>query len=240
MAPKTDAPRVARILATLGATYPDATTALDYVTPFQFLVAVILSAQCTDVRVNEVTRALFGDFWKPADFAVLNPEELEVRIRKCGLGRSKAKNIVAMSRRLLDRHGGAVPSQFEELIRLPGVGRKTANVILASLFGVPAIAVDTHVYRVSHRLGFSGSTTPARTERDLQALIPRSDWAIAHHWFIWHGRTRCRARNPACIGCPLLENCPTGRNNVGMSKLPGLSGWCIDHKKSKSRPNPMD
>lgn len=217
--------RIMRILEKLAATYPQARTALEFGSPFQLLVAVILSAQCTDKRVNQVTRELFKEYRTPADFAALDPAELEPKIRSCGLGPSKARNIVEASRLLLERHGGEVPGTMEELVALPGVGRKTANVMLANIFDTAAIAVDTHVFRVSHRLGLARSTTPEGTERELQAAIPRDLWAQAHHWLIWHGREICHARKPACSRCPLLNDCPTGRELEGLPPLLGLAAW---------------
>ena len=207
-----DAEEMLRILAE---TYPEAGTALKFGTTFQLLVAVILSAQCTDKRVNEVTQKLFTVASEPADFARMQPEELEPRIRSCGLGPSKARSIVATSRALLERHGGEVPGTFAELVALPGVGRKTANVMLANAFGTPAIAVDTHVFRVANRLGLAAATTPEATEEQLRRRIPVELWSQAHHWLVHHGREICHARNPECSRCPLLRICPEGQRRCG-------------------------
>ncbi len=219
------ASRAARIVEALAAAYPQARTALEFGSTFQLLVAVILSAQCTDKRVNLVTAKLFERFKTPADFAALEPAELETYVKTCGLGPSKAKNIVATSRILVERHQGEVPGTLDELLDLPGVGRKTANVMLANAFDTAAIAVDTHVFRVAHRLGLSAATTPDGTERDLQAAIPQELWAPAHHWLIWHGREICHARKPDCPRCPLLDLCPTGRDFLGMPAIRGTRPW---------------
>ncbi|MBM3267854.1 MAG: endonuclease III [Candidatus Sericytochromatia bacterium] len=217
--------RARAILDALARTYPEARTALEFGSTFQLLVAVILSAQCTDKRVNQVTAELFGRYRTPSDFARLEPDELEPLVRACGLGPSKARNIVATSRLLQDRHEGEVPGSLAELLALPGVGRKTANVMLANAFDTAAIAVDTHVFRVAHRLGLSDSPNPEGTERDLQTVIPRERWAPAHHWLIWHGREVCHARKPACSRCPVLEHCPTGRDLEGLPPLRGARAW---------------
>jgi endonuclease-3 len=217
--------RVRAILDALAATYPEARTALEFGTPFQLLVAVILSAQCTDKRVNQVTHELFKRFRTPEDVARLEPDELEPLIRSCGLGPSKARKLVATSRLLATQFGCEVPGTRDELVTLPGVGRKTANVMLANVFGTAAIAVDTHVFRVAHRLGLSDSPNRDGTERDLQAAIPRERWSQAHHWLIWHGRQLCRARKPDCPRCPVLDWCPTGRDLQGLAAIPGVKPW---------------
>ncbi len=208
-------PETEEILRILAETYRGAGTALEFETTFQLLVAVILSAQCTDKRVNQVTRRLFEVASDPADFARMQPEELEPWIRSCGLGPSKARSIVATSRALLEQHGGKVPGTFEQLIELPGVGRKTANVMLANAFGTPAIAVDTHVFRVANRLGLAAARTPESTEEQLRRRIPVELWGQAHHWLIHHGREICHARNPECSRCPLLRLCPEGQRRCG-------------------------
>lgn len=195
------------MLAALEATYPEATTALTHETPFQLLVATILSAQCTDVRVNAVTPALFRDHPDPESFVTLEIAELEASIRTCGLFRTKARNLLAASRMLLDEFGGQVPATREQLMRLPGVGRKTANVVMANAFGADAIAVDTHVYRVSKRLGMAQGTTPRAVEEELMTLLPRDLWAATHHRLILHGRRVCRAPRPLCEACPLTGWC---------------------------------
>lgn len=215
MASKAD--RTRDILRILAQTYPEARIALDYKTTFQLLVAVILSAQCTDKRVNEVTKKLFAEASTPEALAAMDPADLEPKIRACGLGPSKARNIVATSRILMKEHGGQVPGTFESLIALPGVGRKTANVMLANAFGVPAIAVDTHVFRVANRLGLAKASTPEAVEEQLRKCIPQDLWAPAHHWLIHHGREICHARHPGCARCPLLALCPEGKRRCGAS-----------------------
>jgi endonuclease-3 len=196
------------ILATLAEVYANDGPALKYNSVYQLLIAVILSAQTNDNQVNKITEKLFADYGTPEKMAELTVAELEEKIQTCGLYKNKAKNIAAANRMLLEEYGGVVPNTREELIKLPGVGRKTANVVLSVGFGLPALAVDTHIFRVAHRLGFSSGKTPDDVERDLCGLIPEQDWAKAHHWFIWHGRRVCDARHPKCAECPLLEWCP--------------------------------
>ena len=193
------------------ATYAGAQTALRYRSEYQLLVAVMLSAQCTDARVNIVTPKLFGLYPNAEAMAALDPPDLEPLIMTCGLFKSKAKNIIAASKLIVDRHGGRVPHTMEDLIALPGVGRKTANVVLSVAFDTPAIAVDTHVFRVANRLGLARARTPAQTERQLMRVIPREDWSNAHHWLIHHGREICHARNPECARCPLRSLCPSAK-----------------------------
>lgn len=204
-----DSTRVQAILRVLADTYPDPRPALHFASPFQLLIAVILSAQCTDERVNEITAALFRDCPTPETMADLSFSQLADYIRSGGLWNNKARNILNTSRRLLDEHGGSVPCTREELMALPGVGRKTANVVLANACGIPAIAVDTHVLRVSNRLGLADSRSPDKTERQLMERIPRSQWAEAHHWLIFHGRLVCQARKPRCRECVLSHLCPS-------------------------------
>ncbi|ADU50891.1 endonuclease III; DNA-(apurinic or apyrimidinic site) lyase [Thermaerobacter marianensis DSM 12885] len=203
--------RIARIRATLARMYPDATTALNWRTPFELLVATILSAQTTDAAVNQVTPALFARCPTPAAMLELTEDELGAMIRTIGLWRNKARNLLAACRILVERHGGQVPRTREELVQLPGVGRKTANVVLSNAFGIPAIAVDTHVFRVARRLGLASGTTPERVEQELMEKIPEAEWSRAHHWLIWHGRRICHARNPRCDLCALRPDCPTGQ-----------------------------
>ncbi|WP_422448056.1 endonuclease III [Thermoanaerobacterium sp. DL9XJH110] len=202
--------RISKILSILHQTYPDAATALHYENPFQLMVATILAAQCTDQRVNKVTARLFKKYRNVEDFARADIKELEEDIKECGLFRNKSRNIIQASRALLEKYGGEVPQEFEELVKLPGVGRKTANVILANAFGKPAFAVDTHVFRLSRRLGFSDRNDVLGVEKDLMEKIPRDLWIKAHHWLIYHGRKVCRARRPKCGECPLKELCPEG------------------------------
>lgn len=203
------AARAREILAVLARTYPKSKTALNFASPFQLLVAAMLSAQSTDRQVNIITAGLFLRYRTPADFARLTPAELAEEIKGCGLYRNKSKNIIATSRTLVEKYGSIVPSTREELEQLPGVGRKTANVVLNVAFGQPALPVDTHVFRVSHRLGLSGARTPERTEADLLKLIPEALRRDAHHQLITHGRQICRARRPRCPVCPLAGLCPS-------------------------------
>lgn len=189
--------------------YPRPKTALAYGDPFQLLVAVILSAQCTDARVNLVTPALFRRFPTPQSFAGADLREVETLIHSTGFFRNKAKNIIACSAALLERHGGTVPATMEELHALPGVGRKTANVVLGEAFGViEGVVVDTHVARLSGRLGFSAETDPVKIERDLMSIVPRRRWFHLSHALILHGRSLCSARSPRCMECPLSDLCP--------------------------------
>jgi endonuclease-3 len=188
-------------------TYRGAECALEHADAFQLLIATILSAQSTDRQVNKITETLFEKFPGPEDFARLDPSELEEHIRSCGTYLMKAKNIVLTCRALIERHGGKVPETMEELSALPGVGRKTANVVLSNAFGVDAIAVDTHVFRVSNRMGLAAADNVLDTEKQLQRNIPKEKWSAAHHWLIHHGRRICSARNPKCTECPLRAFC---------------------------------
>jgi len=199
--------RVQKVLAVLSDLYPNPRTALNFNTPFQLLVATILSAQTTDRQVNRVTEKLFMKYAAPEDFARLTPEELENEIKSCGLYKNKAQNIIQTARILADKYGSEVPDSFDELVGLPGVGRKTANVVLANAFNRDTIAVDTHVFRVANRLGLSASPTPEKTEEDLQRNIPAGFRKQAHHWLISHGRRVCRARRPNCPQCQLKDYC---------------------------------
>lgn len=187
--------------------YPDAKPALHFTSPFELLVATMLSAQCTDKQVNKCTDVLFPLYNTAEAFAALDFETLEPYIKSCGVYRNKGKNILAMSKILVEQYGGRVPETREELTQLPGVGRKTANVVLSNAFGVPAIAVDTHVFRVANRIGLTEAKDVEKTERQLMAHIPESDWGAAHHWLIYHGRQVCAAQRPKCETCPLKEIC---------------------------------
>lgn len=198
-----------QILMILEDTYKGSKGALIFSTPFELMVATILSAQTNDNQVNKITNSLFKKYSTAEHFANLLQEELEQEIKTCGLYRNKAKNIIAASQYIIDHYGGMVPNTREELLLLPGVGRKTANVILSNAFGIPALAVDTHVFRVSARLGLSTGTNPDETERQLTAIIPEEKWSEAHHWLIWHGRKICMARNPNCEECPFRQLCPS-------------------------------
>jgi len=204
------APPIQSLEARLAAAYPDARCALDHLDPFQLVVATVLSAQCTDARVNLTTPALFRRCPDPAALAAVDLEELEGLIRSTGFFRNKARNLKAMAMALEARHGGLVPSDMAALAALPGVGQKTANVVLANAFGVPALAVDTHIFRVARRLGLSKAGTPEKVEADLCRLFPPARWIELHHQLILHGRRVCLARKPDCPGCPLRAWCPTG------------------------------
>ena len=200
--------RAARILARLAKAYPTAGIELRFSTPLELLTATILSAQCTDERVNAVTEKLFTRYRRAADFADARPAALEKEIHSTGFFKAKARSLMGMGRALVERHRGQVPRTVEELVALPGVGRKTANVVLGNAFGVPAIAVDTHVTRLSQRLGFTRKDDAEDIHDDLCALIPRAKWIQATHLLIVHGRRTCFARKPACPGCPVLALCP--------------------------------
>lgn len=196
-------------LRILRALYPNAKPALEFKSPFELLIAVILSAQCTDVRVNLVTSRLFPYANTPEAIASLGQTKLEAVIHDCGFFRMKAKHILETCDILLREYGGEVPADFEALQKLPGVGRKTANVVMSVAFHAPAIAVDTHVFRVSNRLRLAVGKTPLDVEKGLQKAIPREDWSDAHHWLILHGRQLCKARKPLCGQCPLAPVCPS-------------------------------
>ena len=196
-----------RILEYFRAEMPVAETELHYASPFQLLVAVILSAQCTDRRVNIVTPPLFERFPDPERLAAASFDELFEYVKSVSYPNSKTRHLLGMARMLLDEYGGQVPSDIDALMRLPGVGRKTANVIASVVYDRPVIAVDTHVFRVSHRLGLSQGKTPEAVERDLVARVPPQDRPTAHHWLILHGRYTCTARNPKCADCGLQQWC---------------------------------
>ncbi len=204
----------ADLQARLRAAYPDARCALDHADPFQLVVATILSAQCTDARVNLTTPALFARFPDAAALASARQAEVEALVRSTGFYRNKAKALIGLGQALLARHGGRVPSDPAELAALPGVGQKTANVVLANAFGVPALAVDTHIFRVARRLGLSKAPTPEKVEADLCRTFPREDWIEVHHQLIFHGRRTCDARRPDCAVCPLWDLCPAGQGKI--------------------------
>jgi len=205
-APATTA-RAARVVAELRRLYPDADCELRHGSALELLVATILSAQCTDQRVNLVTPALFAKYETAGDYASARPAELEALIHSTGFFRNKAKAIIGLGRALLKDHGGEVPASLDELVKLPGVGRKTANVVLSVWFRVPAIPVDTHVQRLVGRFGFSKETDPVRIELALQKLLAKDDWSAASTGLIWHGRRVCFARNPRCPECSLRDDC---------------------------------
>jgi endonuclease-3 len=206
-----DAQKVDRVFEELRVLYPEARPELHFSNAYEVLVATILSAQCTDKRVNMVTARLFPKYPDAFAMAKLEPEELEPDIRECGLYHNKAKNIVAACRAIVEQHGGKVPSTREELMKLPGVGQKTAGVVLLAAFGDDQIPVDTHVFRVSRRIGLADATTAEGVEKQLRDILPREKWSHAHHLLIWHGRRMCHARGPECSRCPLLgELCQYG------------------------------
>lgn len=195
------------ILTELERLYPDARPALHYNSPYELLIAVILSAQCTDERVNKVTAELFKEHNTPQTMLELSQEELERYIYSCGFYHNKAAHILSASKDIVEKFGGQVPGEHAQLKSLAGVGQKTANVVYAVAFGGDAIAVDTHVFRVSNRLGLAHADTPEKTERQLKEVIPQSDWSKAHHWLIFHGRRVCHSQRPGCPNCTLRQWC---------------------------------
>ena len=206
-----------QVLKRLKELYYNLGTALRFHNPYELLVATILSAQATDKQVNKVTKELFQKYPDAYAIAALTPEELAVEIKSIGLYKNKSKNIVAASKILVDKYAGEIPADRDKLIEVPGVGRKTANVVLSNAFGIPALAVDTHVFRVANRLELVHCKNVECAEEELCALIPKEDWADAHHWLIWHGRLFCKARNPLCERCKLNDLCmflKTGKNNT--------------------------
>ena len=200
-----DAQRAAMVMEALHQLYPEAQPELHFATPYETLIATILSAQCTDKRVNMVTARLFPQYPDAFAMAKLEPEELEPLIKECGLYHNKAKNIVAASRALVAQYNGVVPSTRKELMALPGVGQKTAGVVLLAAFGDAQIPVDTHVFRVSRRIGLANANTPEKVEEQLRGLLDRGIWSLGHHLIIWHGRRCCHARKPECDRCPLND-----------------------------------
>ena len=204
----TDPKRVAAILAKLEEAYPAATCELTHDNPFQLLISTILSAQCTDARVNEVTKTLYVKYPRPEAFAYANPKELEQEIRPTGFFRNKTKSIMGASKAIVEKFGGKVPRTMEEMLTLPGVARKTANVVLGTAYGIPSgIVVDTHVQRLSGRLDLSRNTDPKKIEQDLMQVIPQEKWILFSHQLIWHGRRVCQARKPRCLDCNLESLC---------------------------------
>jgi endonuclease III len=206
--------KVQEVLKILEEHYENMGCALNFRSPFELLVATMLSAQTTDVTVNKATAVLFEKYNKPEDFAALNPEDLEHYVKTCGFYKTKAQNIINTSRLLLIKYNGKVPDSLEELTELPGVGRKTANVVLSNAFDIPAFAVDTHVFRVSNRIGLASAKNVEDTERQLMDNVPREFWSRAHHWLIWHGRKICIARRPKCEICPVADFCNYFQNIV--------------------------
>jgi endonuclease-3 len=200
--------RARRVVRQLAVAYPDVRCELDFDTPFELLVATVLSAQTTDRRVNQVTPALFAAYPTPQALAAADPAQVEPVIAATGFFRVKARTLVELSAALVDRFDAQVPRRLDDLVTLPGVGRKTANVVLGEAFGVPGITVDTHVARLARRLSLSESSDPVVIEHDLAALLPRAEWTRASQLLIWHGRRRCHARRPACGACPVARWCP--------------------------------
>ena len=201
--------RALKMLAILEQAYPNAVTALHYRNPFELLVAVILSAQSTDARVNLTTPELFKKYPTPEKLAAARERDVQRIIKSCGFFRMKSKNIINAARKIVEEHGGKVPGEREALEALPGVGRKTANVVFSVAFEGAAIAVDTHVFRVAHRMGLTLGKTPRDVENDLEKIVPREQWRHAHHWLILHGRAICKAPVPRCGICPINKLCPT-------------------------------
>jgi len=202
---------IIEIIKILKDTYPDAKCSLDFTTPFEMLVAVILSAQCTDERVNKTTPSIFAKYTTPEDFANIDILELENLIHPCGFYKNKAKNIKDTAKIIVEKYNGRVPETMEELMALPGVGRKTANVVMLEAFNKPqGIAVDTHCKRIANKLGLSTEKDPAKIEQDLLKIIPKEYYKDVNHILIWHGRNICTARNPKCNDCPLNKKCPKG------------------------------
>ena len=212
---KTKTDRTAAIIYKLQITYPNARCELTYSSPLELLIATILSAQCTDKQVNIVTSYLFKKYRAASDYIEVHLEELQNDIKRIGLFRNKSKSIQKCCRSLIENHGGSVPANMKSLIALAGVGRKTANVVLGNAFNInEGVVVDTHVARLSNRLGFTLEKTPEKIEINLQKLVPRNDWTIFSHWLIWHGRRRCSARNPDCSVCEIAELCPSEKNGT--------------------------
>ncbi|SEG09887.1 endonuclease III [Paenibacillus sp. UNC499MF] len=212
--------KVRHILDTIGEMFPDAHCELNHSNPFELTIAVLLSAQCTDETVNKVTQTLFQKYKTPEDYLAVPLEELEQDIRRIGLYRNKAKNIQKLCQLILERYDGQIPTTHEQLVELPGVGRKTANVVVSNAFGVPAIAVDTHVERVSKRLGLAGKDDSVlEVEKKLMRKVPREEWTLTHHRLIFFGRYHCKAQSPKCDICPLLDICPEGKRRMKIKKV---------------------
>lgn len=209
-------------LDTIGEMFPEAHCELVHENPFELVIAVALSAQCTDVLVNKVTRNLFKKYKTPEDYLQVSLEDLQQDIRSIGLYRNKAKNIQKLCRMLIDEYNGTVPKTRDELVELPGVGRKTANVVMSVAFGVPAIAVDTHVERVSKRLAFCRwKDSVLEVEKTLMRKVPEEEWSVTHHRLIFFGRYHCKAQNPQCPECPLLEMCREGKKRMKAAQASG-------------------
>lgn len=198
---------IKKVVEILGKTYPEAKCELDFRSPYELLVSTILSAQCTDKRVNKVTEELFKEYNTPLKMIELSQNELGEKIKSCGFFNNKSKNILGATEKIIDEFKGQVPKTMEQLMFLPGVGRKTANVVLSNAFGIPAIAVDTHVFRVSNRIGIAKGKNPNKVEMELMKNIDKEMWSITHHYLIWHGRYTCKSRKPKCEECPIAPYC---------------------------------
>jgi endonuclease III len=201
--------RARRIDKVLAETYPDAGCELDFASPWQLLIVTVLSAQTTDKRVNTVSPALFARYPGPAELAAADPADVEAIIEPTGFFRAKTASIMKLAAAVLERFGGEVPPRLDDLVTLPGVGRKTANVVLGDAFGIPGITVDTHVGRLARRFGWTTETDPVKAEREIGSLFHKRDWVMLNHHLIWHGRRRCHARRPACGACPVAKLCPS-------------------------------
>jgi endonuclease-3 len=215
------AKKIGPILELLDKHYPDAHVTLDYTNPLELLVATVLSAQCTDVRVNQVTPTLFKKYPTAAVYAEASLEELQEEIRPTGFYHQKAKSIKGICQALVEKYGGKVPKSQDELVKLPGIGRKTANVVLGNAFDIPGIVVDTHMGRVSQRLGLTKQKDPVKIEFDLMPLVPKARWVKFSHQMIWHGRQICTAKKPDCPHCPLLPYCDFGQKALGKMTVAG-------------------
>lgn len=212
------AEKIAPVLKILDELYPDAHVTLDFTNPLELVVATVLSAQCTDVKVNQVTPAVFKKYPTAAAYAAAPLAELEEAFHPAGFFRQKAKSVQGICRALVEHFGGQVPSSLEELVQLPGIGRKTANVILGNAFGIPGITVDTHLGRVSQRLGLTANKDPVKIEFDLMPLVPQERWTKFSHQMIWHGRSLCTAKKPQCPVCPLRPYCDYGQQAAPMGR----------------------
>jgi endonuclease-3 len=210
------------VLEILNETYAGAKCGLDFTNHYELLVSTILSAQCTDERVNIVTKELYTKYNTPGTMITLSQVELGEKIKSCGFYNNKSKNILGATKTILEKHNGEVPSTMEELTELNGVGRKTANVVLSNAFGIPAIAVDTHVFRVSKRIGFASGKNVEEVEQELMKNIPKKMWSDAHHYIIWHGRKICKARKPNCEECPIAPYCEFLNGKGNFNKTPKI------------------
>jgi endonuclease-3 len=227
--------RARRITRKLFAAHPDAKCALDHRTPYELLCATVLSAQCTDERVNRVTPQLFARYRDARALATARLADVERLVKPTGFYRNKAKSLVGFAKAIVDRHGGEVPGSMDELVELPGVGRKTANVLLGNVFDTPGLVVDTHVARVSQRLELTASDDPMKIEADLIALVPRRDWTRFSHAMIFHGRRICIARKPRCDVCPLLDDCPYPRRAARQKPAPRRPAGAAAKRKRMAR-----